>query len=260
MDSPLLATPPQPKRLVWQEAVVEAITVLTPTVTSFRLRPQHWDGFTAGQHVDVRLTAPDGYQAQRSYSIGSAPDASGSFELAIEALPEGEVSPFFHDVVEIGDTIEIRGPIGGHFIWNLRLGGPLLLIGGGSGLVPLMSMLRHRASVAPEIPAVLILSARRYDDLIWRDELLERGKTDPNFRLIVTLTRESAREGLHFGRIDVGMIAEALAGGLPQLTFICGSTPFVSAASDLVLAAGLPFDSVRTERYGGADGSIQPRP
>jgi glycine betaine catabolism B len=251
-----LATPLQPNRLVWQQAVVEAIHVETPTVKSFRLRPERWDGFTAGQHVDIRLTAPDGYQAQRSYSIGSAPDASGAFELVIEELPDGEVSPFFHDVVEEGDTIEIRGPIGGHFIWSRPLGGPLLLIGGGSGLVPLMAMLRHRALVAPEIPAALIYSARRYDDLIWREELLRRGREDANFRLLVTLTRESAREGLHFGRIDAALIAGAVADAAPLHTYICGSTPFVAAASSLVLAAGIPFDSVRTERYGGADGSI----
>ncbi len=245
-------TPHQPARLLWQEAVVETITVLTPTVKSFRLRPAAWAGFTAGQHVDIRLTAPDGYQAQRSYSIGSAPDESGTFELAIEKLPDGEVSPFFDEVVEIGDTIEIRGPIGGHFIWEKPLGGPILLVGGGSGLVPLMSILRHRAVAAPEIPAVLLLSARRYDDLIWREELVRRQAEDANFRLVVTLTRESAREGLHFGRIDAALMADALSSGAPRLTYICGSTPFVEAAADLVLAAGVPFASVRTERYGGS--------
>ncbi|SHF77122.1 Ferredoxin-NADP reductase [Kaistia soli DSM 19436] len=242
----------QPKRLLWQEAVIEAIHAETPTVKSFRLRPDSWTGFTAGQHVDIRLTAPDGYQAQRSYSIGSAPDASGTIELAIEALPDGEVSPFFHDVVEVGDRIELRGPIGGHFIWDRPLGGPILLIAGGSGLVPLMSILRHRAVVAPEVPAVLVVSARRYDDLIWRTELLRRAAEDPNLKVIVTLTREQARPGLRFGRIDMGLMADALAGGLPALTYVCGSTPFVEAAANLVLAAGVPFESVRTERYGGS--------
>ncbi len=241
----------QPARLLWQEAVVEAIAVLTPTVTSIRLRPAQWQSFTAGQHVDIRLTAPDGYQAQRSYSIGSAPDASGTFELAIEALPDGEVSPFFHDVVEVGDTIEIRGPIGGHFIWDAPLGGPLLLIGGGSGLVPLMSILRHRAVAAPEIPATLVYSARRYDDLIWREELFRRRDADPNFRLEIALTRESAREGLAFGRIDAALMARAIGNEAPKLTYICGSNPFVEAAASLALAAGLPFGSIRTERYGG---------
>ncbi|MBZ9935830.1 ferredoxin reductase [Mesorhizobium sp. BR1-1-16] len=244
----------QPKRLLWQEAVIEAVHVETPTVKSFRLRPDIWTGFTAGQHVDIRLTAPDGYQAQRSYSIGSAPNTSGTIELAIEALPDGEVSPFFHDVADVGDRIELRGPIGGHFIWDQPLGGPILLVAGGSGLVPLMSILRHRAAVAPDIPAVLVVSARRYDDLIWREELLRRADEDANLKVIVTLTREQARPGLRFGRIDMKLMDDALAGGRPALTYICGSTPFVEAAADLVLAAGVPFETVRTERYGGAKG------
>lgn len=247
VNAPLIA-----KKLVWQKAIVEAIGVETPTVKTFRLRPQSWEGFRAGQHVDIRLTAPDGYQAQRSYSIGSAPDDSGTFELAIEELRDGEVSPFFHEVVEVGDEIELRGPIGGHFVWQQADGGPILLIAGGSGLVPLMSILRHRAVVAPDVPMVLVYSARRYDDLIWRDELFRRAQEDPNLRLIVTLTRESAREGLHFGRIDAGMMAEALQGGRPAITYICGSTPFVEAAATLAIEAGLPFEAIRTERYGGA--------
>ncbi|MCX5513672.1 FAD-binding oxidoreductase [Kaistia algarum] len=241
----------RPRRLEWQSAVVEAIEAQTPTVKSFRLRPERWGGFRAGQHVDVRLTAPDGYSAQRSYSIGSAPDGSGTIELAIEEMRNGEVSPFFHEVVEVGDTIELRGPIGGHFIWDVSIGGPILLIGGGSGLVPLMSMLRHRAIVAPEIPAVLIYSARRYDDLIWREELFHRRDKDRNFRLIVNLTRESARPGLHFGRIDADRILEAIAEETSWITYICGSNPFVGAASDLAIAAGLAPETIRTERYGG---------
>jgi ferredoxin-NADP reductase len=240
-----------PHRLVWQEARVEAIHAETPEVKSFVLRPQSWTGFTAGQHVDIRLSAPDGYQAQRSYSIASAPDDSGTLELAIEALPDGEVSPFFHDVVEVGDTIELRGPIGGHFIWDMPLGGLLLLVGGGSGLVPLMSILRHRARVAPEVPATLVYSARRYDDLIFREELFRRRDSDPNFRLEIALTREQARDGLHFGRIDATLMARAIGTEVPKLTYICGSNPFVEAAASLALAAGLPFGSIRTERYGG---------
>jgi len=241
----------RPARLQWQEAVVEAIHAETPTVKSFRLRPAQWPGFRAGQHVDIRLTAPDGYQAQRSYSIGSAPDDSGTIELAIEAMRGGEVSPFFHEVVEVGDTIELRGPIGGHFIWDAPVGGPVLLIGGGSGLVPLMSILRHRAAVAPDVPATLVYSARRYDDLIWRDELLRRQVEDPNFRLVVSLTRESARPGLHFGRIDAARMMEAIGTERPLVTYICGSNPFVEAASDLAIAAGLAPETIRTERYGG---------
>lgn len=245
---------PQPERLVWQQAVVVAITTETPTVKIFRLKPAEWHGFTAGQHVDLRLTAPDGYQAERSYSIGSAPDASGEIELVIDRIDDGEVSPFFHEVVEIGDTIEIRGPIGGHFIWRAEDGGPLLLIAGGSGLVPLMSILRYRAVAAPEIPAVLIYSARHHADLIWRDELLQRAAGDTNFTLIATLTRDDvAPPGLRLGRIDRAMIDTALKGlpAPPKTTFICGATPFVDAAADLALDAGLPFASIKAERYGG---------
>src|SRR5262245_34276907 len=148
-DIPALAT-----KLLWQEARVVRIDLQTPTVKSFHLRPETWPGFAAGQHVDVRLTAPDGYQAQRSYSIGSAPEAP-EIELVIERLAAGEVSPFFHESVAVGDTIEIRGPIGGHFVWRSDDGGPLLLVGGGSGIVPLMSILRHRAARASHVETTL---------------------------------------------------------------------------------------------------------
>ena len=253
MSSPIL-TAPQPKRLVWQQATVVAIATETPTVKIFRLRPAEWHGFTAGQHVDIRLTAPDGYQAERSYSIGSMPDASGEIELVIDRIDDGEVSPFFHEVVEIGDTIEIRGPIGGHFIWRAEDGGPLLLIAGGSGLVPLMSILRYRALAAPGIPAVLIYSARRQEDLIWRDELFRRANADPNFTLLATLSREAAPvDGVRLGRMDRALIDTALKRlpAPPKTTFICGSNPFVGAASAFALDAGIPFASIKAERYGG---------
>jgi ferredoxin-NADP reductase len=245
---------PQPKRLVWQEATVVAITIATPRVKIFRLRPVAWQGFTAGQHVDLRLTAPDGYQAERSYSIGSAPDRSGEIDLVIDLIDDGEVSPFFHEVVEIGDTIEMRGPIGGHFIWRAEDGGPLLLIAGGSGLVPLMSMLRYRSDAAPDIPAALVLSARREDEMIWREELLSRDRDEAGFHLFATVTRDvPATPGIRHGRIDAELIASALASlpEPPKTIFICGATPFVDAAADLALAAGIPFERIRTERYGG---------
>jgi ferredoxin-NADP reductase len=245
---------PQPDRLLWQEATIVAITQATPRVKIFTFRPPHWQGFTAGQHVDVRLTAPDGYQAERSYSIASAPDATGTFDLAIDLIDDGEVSPFFHEVAEIGDTIEIRGPIGGHFVWRAEDGGPMLLIGGGSGLVPLMAMLRYRATAAPEIPAALILSARTEDELIWRDELLRRARDETHFHLFATVTREAPRlSGVRHGRLDAGLVSAALASlpAPPTTTFICGATPFVGAAADLALEAGLPFASIRAERYGG---------
>ncbi|BCP55931.1 oxidoreductase [Kaistia sp. 32K] len=245
---------PQPERLVWQEATVVAITASTPRVKVFRLKPADWHGFTAGQHVDIRLTAPDGYQAERSYSIGSAPDGSGTIELAIDLIDDGEVSPFFHEVVEVGDTIEMRGPIGGHFIWRAEEGGPLLLIAGGSGLVPLMSILRYRALAAPEIPTALICSFRHHADWIWRDELLRRAAEEPHFSLFATLSREPAPvEGARRGRIDGALLDAALASlpAPPKTTFICGANPFVAAASTFALDAGIPFASIKAERYGG---------
>ncbi len=240
-------------RLAWQEARVVEIRPLTPRVKSFLLKVPTWQGFRAGQHVDVRLTAADGYQAERSYSIGSAPEAP-EIELIVERLDDGEVSPFFHEIVRPGDTVELRGPIGGHFTWQRKDGGPLLLVGGGSGVVPLLSMLRHRAAVAPEVPAALIYSARAREELIDADELLRRGDSDPNFRLLATLTRESAVDKpFRMGRIGAELVAETLAGfgGVPAHSYVCGSTAFVDSATRLLLDMGVPFPSIRTERYGG---------
>lgn len=240
-------------RLAWQEAAVTAIVPLTPRVKGFMLKPPAWRGFRAGQHVDVRLTAPDGYQAERSYSIGSAPE-SPEIELVVERLDEGEVSPFFHEVVEPGDTIELRGPIGGHFTWGARDGGPVLLIGGGSGVVPLVSMLRHRAHVAPEVPMTLVYSARTREEVIFREELMMRAETEPNLTIIVTLTREDAVAApFRMGRIGADLVAEVLDGfgGPPKLSFVCGSTAFVDSATRLLLDMNVPFPSIKTERYGG---------
>lgn len=242
------------ERLVWQQATVTRVVEETSTVKSYSLKPAEWRGFMAGQHVDVRLTAPDGYQAQRSYSIGSAPEEP-EVELVIEKLDTGEVSPFFHEVVQEGDDIELRGPIGGHFTWSARDGGPILLVGGGSGVVPLMSMLRHRMNVAPEVPAVLVYSARRFDEVIFRDEILARADSDPNFHLFLTITRERApNPRVRSGRIDMALVDEAFArlgGTLPRHTYVCGATAFVDTASRLVLDAGVAFPTIKAERYGG---------
>lgn len=242
------------ERLVWREATVARIVAETPSVKSYFLTPPEWHGFMAGQHVDVRLSAPDGYQAQRSYSIGSAPEAT-EVELVIEKLDTGEVSPFFHDAVQVGDTVEMRGPIGGHFTWGRRDGGPLLLVGGGSGVVPLMSMLRHRMTVAPEVPAVLVYSVRRFDDIIFRNELFARSTSDPNFQLVLTVTREPVEDNrVRAGRIDDALVADVLArlgGTLPKHTYVCGANAFVDVASRLLIDMGVPFPTIKTERYGG---------
>jgi ferredoxin-NADP reductase len=240
-------------RLAWQEATVTAVTPLTPRVKSFLLKPPQWHGFMAGQHLDVRLTAPDGYQAERGYSIGSAPE-SPAVELVVERLEEGEVSPFFHEVVVPGDTVEMRGPIGGHFTWGRKDRGPILLVGGGSGVVPLVSMLRHRAIVAPDVPMTLVYSSRAREEVIFREELMRRAETDPNFTLVVTLTRESAVEKpFRMGRIGAELVVEVIAGfgGPPRLSFVCGSTAFVDSATRLLLDMGVAFPTIRTERYGG---------
>ena len=248
-------SPPAAQRIAWQEATVTSVIAQTASVKSFFLKPPQWHGFVAGQHVDVRLTAPDGYQAQRSYSIGSAPGGD-TIELVVEKLADGEVSPFFHEVVQPGDTIEMRGPIGGHFNWGPDDGGPILLVGGGSGVVPLISMLRHRAAVAPQVKMVLVYSARRVDEVIFRDELMRRADGDAGFSLALTLTREAAPiPGQRIGRIDRGFIADVLSrfgGELPRLSFVCGATAFVEVAGMFLIEAGLPFASIRTERYGGS--------
>jgi ferredoxin-NADP reductase len=251
-----------PPRLVWQEAKVTRILSDTPGVKSFFLRPPEWGPFLAGQHVDVRLTAPDGYQAQRSYSIGSAPE-DPDIELVIERLATGEVSPFFHETVAVGDGIEMRGPIGGHFVWRAEDGGPLLLVGGGSGVVPLMSILRHRANRAMDVPTALIYSVRQMEDVIFRDELLRRAATDSGFSLFATVTREASAEApFRHGRVDQMIVREALQslGSIPKRTYVCGSNAFVDTASQLLLDMKVPFASIRTERYGGVPAASASEP
>ncbi|BBK41992.1 oxidoreductase [Allostella vacuolata] len=244
------APPATPGR--WRPATIARIAPLTPHVRSFFLSIDPPPRFQAGQHMDVRLTAPDGYQAQRSYSIASAPGST--VELTIERLADGEVSPFFHDVAVAGDEIEVRGPIGGHFVWQPAMGGPVLLIGGGSGVVPLMSMARHHAAAAPAVPMRLLFSARTWDEVIWRDELLALDARGDGFGLTLALTRDAPRRpGDHGRRVDAAMVADLLAGwpAPPAHVFVCGANPFVGVAVDAVLAAGVPPRRVRTERYGG---------
>lgn len=254
----MIEAPPGPRpcagRGGWQRAVVERVELVAPGLKAFTLRPAAWRPFLAGQHVELRLTAPDGYQARRSYSVASAPEQEGAYEIGVARLEGGEVSPFLHDVAEPGDALELRGPRGGHFTWTVGDGGPLLLAGGGSGVVPLLSMVRHRAAAAPEVPAVLLLSARRWDEVPWREELLRRERDDPGFRLLVATTREAAhRPGDLARRVDRRAAGAALAllPGPPRLAYVCGSTGFVEAAAGALVDAGMPAGQVRTERYGG---------
>jgi ferredoxin-NADP reductase len=250
----LALEPAGASKLAWQTAVVAAIETRTPTVRSYFFRLPQPMRFVAGQHMDVRLTAPDGYQAQRSYSIASAPESADLVELAIERLPDGEVSPFFHDVAAIGDEIELRGPIGGHFNWSVDDGGPLLLVGGGSGVVPLVCMLRHRAARGSTVPAALVYSARTAADLIFGDELRALARRADGFALFATLTREANPPAcVRVGRISADLLRAALAhlDTPPKIVFVCGANAFVETAADMLIGLGIPVAAIRTERYGG---------
>ena len=241
-----------PEPLAWQIAKVTAIRAETPGVNSFTLGLPAWRPHRAGQHYDVRLTAADGYQAQRSYSIASPPSREGEVDLTIERIADGEVSPYFHDVVEVGDRVEVRGPIGGYFVWEPSLGGPLLLIAGGSGVVPLMAMLRERAVANPRPPTALLYSSRTFDDIIYREELDALAAADAGLRIIQTLTRSQPQGWTgRARRIDRAMLAEAIAAaGAQPLVYVCGPTLLVEAAANGLVELGVPPARVRTERFG----------
>jgi ferredoxin-NADP reductase len=200
----------------------------------------------------VRLTAPDGYRAQRSYSIASAPGKAEALELTIERLDDGEVSPFMHDSAQVGDEIELGGPIGGHFNWSPEDGGPVLFIGGGTGVVPFISMLRYRAAIGSQVPATLVFSARLREDLLFFDELSKLAASNNGFSLILTLTREAAGHSFRSGRIDgtfIGDIVTTVKMPVRQV-LICGSNPFVEAMAEAAIAAGIDETLIKTERYG----------
>ena len=223
----------------WQIATVASIKQQTPMVKSFRLDLPMWLPHLPGQHYDVRLTAPDGYQAQRSYSIASSPLDEGEIELTVDRLADGEVSPYLHDIVEEGDQIEVRGPFASYFVW--RGESPVLLVGGGSGVVPLMAILRHRRRTMPELPMKLVYSVRTAEDVIYEDELGDEAR--------LTFTREPPDGwGGHTGRIDAQLIAEA--GFESGIAFVCGSNGFVESASSLLLENGFAPERIRTERFG----------
>jgi ferredoxin-NADP reductase len=241
-----------PEPLAWQIATVSAIRAETPDVSSYTLRLPAWRAHRAGQHYDVRLTAVDGYQAQRSYSIASPPSREGEVDLSVERIADGEVSPYFHDILLVGDQVEVRGPIGGYFVWEPSLGGPLLMVAGGSGVVPLMAMLRERAAADPKPMAVLVHSSRTYDDVIYRDELASLAADDAGLRVIQTLTRSQPPGWTGYDRrIDRPMLAEAIAvAGAQPLVYICGPTLLVESAANALVELGVPPAQVRTERFG----------
>jgi ferredoxin-NADP reductase len=229
------------RRLTWQLARVVEIVTENARTKSIVLDAAEWPGHRAGQHVDVRLTAEDGYQAQRSYSIASAPEDE-HLVLTVERLDDGEVSPYLTETIQPGDELELRGPVGGYFVWEESLGGPLLLVGGGSGVVPLRAMLRYHRAVGSDLPARLLYSARTQSDLIYEREL-------EGFDTTITLTREHWAG--RTGRVDRDLL-EAVAWPATDhpLVYVCGPTGFVEAVADALVALGHDASRVRTERFG----------
>jgi ferredoxin-NADP reductase len=242
-------------RTLWRLAEVVEVVLETPRTKSLVLEVPDWEGHKAGQHVDVRLTAPDGYQAQRSYSIASAPEDE-RLVLTVERLEDGEVSPYLTEVLMAGDKLEIRGPIGGYFTWEVKDGGLLLLVGGGSGVVPLMAMIRHRAIVGSEVPTRLLYSSRSYEEIIYRKELENLAARDSSLEVIHTLTRSRPESWSGYDRrIDAEMLAKV--GWHPDespLAFVCGPTPLVEAVGSALVGLGHDPARVKTERFGATGG------
>jgi len=243
------------KPLTWQLCDVAELVEETPQVKTLVLDAPEWPGHLAGQHVDVRLTAEDGYQAQRSYSIASAPE-EGRLALTVERLADGEVSPYLTDVLVVGDKLELRGPIGGYFVWDAGEGGPVLLLGGGSGVVPLVAMIRHRQAAGSDAPMRLLYSAKRADDLIYREELEELAGRGDGFEAFFTLTREQPDGWRGFGRrVDRELLDEVgWPAGDDPLAYVCGPTGFVEAVSSALVETGLPSHRIKTERFGPTGG------
>ena len=238
-------------RLSWRLAKVAEVRPETPRVVTVALDVPGWDGHLPGQHLDLRLTAEDGYQAERSYSIASAPDGA-RVELAVERLDDGEVSPYLAGELRQGDQLELRGPVGGYFVWEPSRGGPLLLVAGGSGVVPLMAMLRHRAASGSQVPARLLFSSRSLDEVIFREELERLEADDDGLTVTHTLTRAQPPGWAGYARrIDAVMLEEVgWRPGERPLAFVCGPTRLVEAVAGDLVALGHDPHRVRTERFG----------
>jgi ferredoxin-NADP reductase len=242
-------------RLSWLEAVVARVVPETPRVRSLVLDLPGWAGHRAGQHVDVRLTAEDGYQAQRSYSIASPPE-EGRVTLTVERLDDGEVSPYLVDEVVPGDRFEVRGPIGGYFVWDAEADGSLLLVAGGSGVVPLMAMIRHRAAAGATAPTRLLYSSRALEDVIYRDELDQLAERRDGLEVVHTLTRSQPPGWSGYSRrIDAEMLADvARPEADDALAFVCGPTRLVESVASGLVALGYDPSRVKTERFGPTGG------
>jgi len=240
--------------IVWRIASVSDVVEETADAKTLVLDVPGWPGHIAGQHVDVRLTAEDGYQAERSYSIASAPE-DHQLAFTVERLGDGEVSPYLVDELHAGDQLELRGPVGGHFTWRVQQGGPVLLIGGGSGLVPLMSMLRHRGAQASTVDARLLVSARGWEDVLYRDELSNlAGSPGLGVRYTLTRSRPAGWAGWD-RRVDAAMLSSLGPDPAerPRI-FVCGPTPFVEHVADLLVELGHQPAAVHAERFGPTGG------
>ena len=250
------------RRIEWRLATVAEVIAETPSTRTLVLDVPGWPGHLAGQHVDVRLTAEDGYQAERSYSIASAPE-DPRVALTVERLEDGEVSSYLCGELRAGDQFELRGPIGGYFVWDVSVGGPLLLVAGGSGIVPLMAMLRHRAAILPDagvrggIPARLLYSSGRWDEVIYRDELATFATGDSTLEITHTITRAPPPGWTGFRRrIDRAMLAEIAwpPAERPHI-FVCGPTPLVESVAGALVERGHDRALVKTERFGPTGGT-----
>jgi ferredoxin-NADP reductase len=252
------------QKIQWRQATVLDVVPETSRTRTLVLDVPDWPGHRAGQHVDVRLTSEDGYQAERSYSIASPPE-DARLSLTIEELKDGEVSPYLAEELRAGDKLELRGPIGGYFVWDVPVGGPLFLVAGGSGIVPLMAMLRHRNAalgdgdgVRHKIPARLLYSSRGWNEVIYRDELARLVAADPTVEVVHTLTREQPEGWTGFKRrIDREMLEEVawMPSEQPRV-FVCGPTPLVESAANALVEIGHSPALVKTERFGPTGGSV----
>jgi ferredoxin-NADP reductase len=242
-------------RTVWRLAEVIGVVPETPRTKSLVLEVPGWEGHRAGQHVDVRLTAEDSYQAQRSYSIASAPEDE-RLVLTVDRLDDGEVSIYLTDVLMAGDTLELRGPIGGYFTWEVQEGGPLLLVGGGSGVAPLMAMIRHRAAAASDVPCRLLYSSRSFEEIIYREELETLADADGSLEIFHALTRSRPPGWTGYARrVDAEMLEE-VGWSLDEnpLAFVCGPTSFVEGVADALVRLRHDPARVKTERFGPTGG------
>ena len=247
------------QQLKWQLGTVVEIRQETANVKSLILDLPDWPSHFAGQHVDVRLTAEDGYQAQRSYSIASPPEDK-YLTLTVEHVEDGEVSPYLTDVLQVGDRLELRGPIGGYFVWNAGDtqddGSRLLLVAGGSGIAPLMAMIRHRAHSDKKVPTKLLYSSRDYDEVIYREELGRLAANDSSLQVTHTLTRRQPQDWTGYGRrIDRAMLAEvAWPASAKPVAYTCGPTGLVESVANLLQEIGYQPERIKTERFGPTGG------